>query len=162
MENKNIQDIVSLEDSARANFLKALKPSEKKQVIENMVECAMRVGLMDAFDIKVWLGLPNSSMQTIRVARDKIKDKWIDLAGDIAESAATERVVQIQKVWEEIRKCEELYDEAKSVGDKVKVKQLQLQFLQYVAKLNFLDTVLEAPDASNQINIIAQSIKDGN
>lgn len=158
MENKNLTDLEAVEAPVRAETLKQLPPKEKKKVIANLVECAMRMGIMDAYDIRRWLGLHRYSIQAITNARDEAKKRWMEDVENIAESAATERVIQIRKSWEEIRNCEQLYKEAKSVGDKIKVKQLQLQYMQYVAKLNFVDSIVEAGGTDTQINILAGSI----
>ena len=164
MENKKaiIEDVTTLEAPVRAQLLKSLSPFEKRKAVTNLVECAMRVGIMDAFEIRLWLGLTNYSIKSITQSRNDIRKRWFAESENIAEAAATERVVQIKKVWEEIRKCETLYDEAKSVGDKIKVKQLQLEYMKYVAKLNFVDSIVEAEGPNTQINIVGHSLHESN
>lgn len=154
---ENITAIESLDAPVRAELLKQLPVKERKQMVENLVECAMRVGIMDAVDIRVWLGIKNYNLSAITASVERIKKRWLEDVDSVAQSAAMERVIQIKKVWEEIRNCEQLYEEAKSVGDKIKVKQLQLEYMKYVAKLNFVESIVDSGDSDTQINIIAGS-----
>ena len=158
MENKGIdlKELESVKAPVRAQILKSLTRADRERAVGNLVECAMRMGIMDAYEIRLWLGLHKHSVRIITNHRDKIRKRWLEDIDDVASQAASERVIQIKKVWEEIRNCEELYKEAKSVGDKIKVKQLQLQYLQYVAKLNFVDSAPEE-EKSPTINIISAS-----
>ncbi len=157
---ENTTDIKDLDAPIRAEIVKELPVKERKQMVETLVECAMRMGLMDAYEIRRWLGIPKYSLQSIQASRDAIKKRWLDGASDIAESAATERVTQIKRCWNNVRKCEQMYEDAKSIGDKVKVKQLELQYMQYIAKLNFIDSILESDSPDTQVNIVSYSNND--
>jgi hypothetical protein len=161
MESKieNIS-IETLDAPVRAQLLKELPINQRRKTVTNLVECAMRMGLTDAYDIRLWLGLPSFNIATIKAARDATKKRWLENVGEIAETAATERVIQIRRSWENVRKCEQMFNEAKSIGDKVKVKQLELQYLQYIAKLNFIDQMIEDEGPSTQINVVAGSINN--
>ena len=77
------------------------------------------------------------------------------------EYAKTERAIQIKRAWENVRKCEELFNDAKSTGDKVKVKQLELQYMQYIAKLSFVEQMVDSGTPETQVNVVAwSSMKD--
>jgi hypothetical protein len=161
MENKiTTTNLEAVESTVRGKVLRELPKQERMKATNNLVECAMRMGLMDAYEIRLWIGMKQMSVRAIAGARDRIKKRWLEEVGDVSEAAATTRAVLIKKVWEEIRKCESLYDDAKSVGDKVKVKQHQLQLMQYVAKLNFVDAAMEDPGSNTQVNVIQWSKKD--
>ncbi len=150
--------IETLDAPVRAQILKELPINQRKKTVANLVECAMRLGLTDVYDIRLWLGLPSFKIATIKAARDATKKRWLENVDNIAETAATERVIQIRRSWENVRKCEEMFNDAKSIGDKVKVKQLELQYLQYIAKLNFIDQMIEDDGPNTQINVVAGSI----
>ncbi len=148
--------IASINPEARKRLLDELPDSFRIQVIENLVETAMRAGMLDVFDIRKWLGY-TLQVNTVTKYKSKIKKRWLDETSSIAESAALERVNQIKRAWENIRECEIMYEEAKSVGDKVKVKQLELQWMQYIGRLNFIEQVIETDTTGTQVNIIAGS-----
>jgi len=154
--------LANAEAPVRAQLIKELPKVEREKVVKNLVETAMVMGLMDGFEIRTWLGLPRYNIRVITRFRDEIKERWLEESGNIVEYAKTERAVQIKRAWDNIRKCEDLFKESKSVGDKVKVKQLELQYMQYIARLSFIDQMVESGEANNtQINLVAWSKQEG-
>lgn len=144
----------------RAQLLKELPKKERDNAIANLVESAMVMGLTDVYDIRTWLGL-NIHVNTVRAKRDEVKERWLDETNDIVEYAQTQRAVQIKLAWDNVRKCEDMFEEAKSTGDKVKVKQLQLQYLQYISKLTFVEDMVENNKPDTQVNVVAWSNAGG-
>ena len=57
----------------------------------------MIMGLLDAYDIRVWLGLPRMSIRVITRVRDEVKERWLKESGNIVEYAKTERAIQIKR-----------------------------------------------------------------
>lgn len=157
---ENTTDLKDLDAPVRAQVVKELPVKERKQMVETLVECAMRMGLLDAYEIRRWLGLPKYSLQSIQASRDAIKKRWLEGVSNIAESAAQERVTQIKRAWSNVRQCEQMFEDSKSIGDKVKVKQLELQYMQYIAKLNFVDSIIETDSPDTQVNIVSYSNND--
>ena len=166
--NKTLESIQStpnqlaaVEAPVRAQLLKELPKAQREQATSNLVESAMIMGLLDAYDIRVWLGLPRMSIRVITRVRDEVKERWLKESGNIVEYAKTERAIQIKRAWENVRKCEELFNDAKSTGDKVKVKQLELQYMQYIAKLSFVEQMVDSGTPETQVNVVAwSSMKD--
>ena len=154
---KSPNQLASVDAPIRAQLLKELPKPQREQVIKNLVESAMIMGLIDAFEIRTWLGLPRLDIRVIGRLRDEIKARWLAESGDIVEYARTERAVQIKRSWDNIRKCEEMFADSKSVGDKVKVKQLELQYMQYIARLSFIDQMVESGTPETQVNVVAWS-----
>ena len=71
--NKTLESIQStpnqlaaVEAPVRAQLLKELPPAQKEQAIGNLFESAMIMGLLDAYDIRVWLGLPRMSIRLLQ------------------------------------------------------------------------------------------------
>jgi molecular chaperone GrpE (heat shock protein) len=149
--------LANLEAPQRAQLLKELPKKQKEKVVNNLIETAMVMGLMDPYEIRLWLGLRKYNIKTMRATVNNIKQRWLDESDDIVEYARTQRAVQIKRAWDNIRKCEKMFDDAKSTGDKVKVKQLELQYMQYIAKLSFIDQMIEETTPGVQVNLIAGS-----
>lgn len=152
--------LASVDAPVRAQLLKELPKKERDNAIANLVESAMVMGLTDVYDIRTWLGL-NIHVNTVRAKRDEVKERWLDETNDIVEYAQTQRAVQIKLAWDNVRKCEDMFEEAKSTGDKVKVKQLQLQYLQYISKLTFVEDMVENNKPDTQVNVVAWSNAGG-
>ena len=152
--------LASVDAPIRAQLLKELPKSQRDSVVANLVESAMIMGLNDAFEIRTWLGLSRLDIRTISNLRDKVKQRWFEESGDIVEYARTQRAVQIKRAWDNIRKCEDMFLDSKSVGDKVKVKQLELQYMQYIARLSFIDQMVESGTPDTQVNVVAWSNLD--
>jgi hypothetical protein len=119
--------------------------------MENLVESAMVMGLMDDYQIKEWLGVKSIDIKSITAAKDKVLKRWIDETSDVVQYAKTQRATQINKAWDEVRKCEEMFEYAKTIDSQVKVKQLQLQWMTYISKLSFVDKMVEANQPDMQI-----------
>lgn len=148
--------LASVDAPVRARLLKELPKKQRDIAIGNLVESAMIMGLMDAYDIRTWLGV-GIHIRAIVSRRDEIKARWLEESSDVMEYAKTQRAIQIKLAWDNVRKCEEMFEEARSMGDKVKVKQLQLQYLQYISKLTFVEDMVEGERSGTQVNVVAWS-----
>ena len=157
--------LAEAEAPVRAIILAELPKGERDRILEGLVESAMMMGLMETVQIRDWLGLESVGNKSISYLVEKITQKWLEETRDVYEFASSQRVTQIKKAWDEVRGCEHLFDKAKTVGDKVKVKQLQLQWMQYISKLALVDKMVEAatPDMQIIVNggLSVEEAKDG-
>lgn len=136
----------------RAEFLGKLEGEEKQRVLENLIESAMVMGLMDSLQIREWLGLRGiSNINAIESARNRVMKRWLDETNDIVEYARTQRATQIKKAWEEVRNCEEMFLSTENMKDKTAIKKLQLEWMQYITKLSFVEKMTEANQSDMQI-----------
>lgn len=158
--------LAEAEAPVRAIILAELPKGERDKVLEGLVESAMMMGLTETDQVRQWLGIESIGNKSISYMIDKVTQKWIEETKDVYEFASSQRVMQIKKGWEEVRRCEELFKDAKTTGDKVKVKQLQLQWMQYVSKLALVDKMVEAATPDMQIivqgGLSVEEGKDGN
>lgn len=143
--------LADAEAPTRAVILSSLPKVERLRVTENLVESAMTMGLTDDNLIKEWLGVESIGVRSIKAARERVTERWLEETSDIYEYAKSQRAMQIKKGWDEIRKCEELFNEAKTVKDKVQVKKLQLDWMQYISKLGLVDKMIEASVPDMQV-----------
>lgn len=143
--------LAEAEAPVRAIILAELPKGERERILEGLVESAMMMGLVETEQVRTWLGIESVGNKSINYMIDKITQKWLEETKDVYEFASTQRVTQIKKGWDEVRLCEKLFENAKTVGDKVKVKQLQLQWMQYVSKLALVDKMVEAATPDMQI-----------
>lgn len=134
----------------RAIILKSLPRVERQKVVDSLVESAMAMGLVDDNQIKQWLGV-DIGLKSIGAAREKITKKWLEETDNIVDYAKTQRAMQIKKAWDEVRICEKMFDDSNTIDAKVKVKQLQLQWLQFISKLSFVDKMLDGSTPDTQI-----------
>jgi len=149
--------LLAVEAPVRAELLKELPKKERDKTVVNLIEAAMTLGLLDAYEIRKWLGLNRYNIRTITSVRDSIKERWLDDSQDIIEYAKTQRAVQIAKAWSVVRECEDMYGGAKTTNDKIKVKQLQLQWMQHISKLSFIDKMVGETDSPVAINLVPGS-----
>lgn len=143
--------LAEAEAPVRAIILAELPKGERDRILEGLVESAMMMGLIETTQVRDWLGIESIGNKSISHMITKVTDKWLEETRDVYEFASSQRVMQIKKAWEETRKCEELFNEAKTTSDKVKVKQLQLQWMQYISKLALVDKMVEAATPDMQI-----------
>jgi len=151
--------LADAEAPTRAVILSSLPKTERFRVTENLVESAMTMGLTDDNLIKEWLGVDSIGTKSIKAARERVTERWLEETSDIYEYAKSQRAMQIKKGWDEIRKCEDLFNEAKTTGDKVKVKKLQLEWMQYISRLGLVDKMIEASVPDMQI-VVHSGIDD--
>ena len=143
--------LAEAEAPVRAIVLAELPKGERDRILEGLVESAMMMGLMETNQIRDWLGLKSVGNKSISYLVNKITKKWLEETKDVYEFASSQRVIQIKKAWEEVRNCEYLFEKAKTIGDKIKIKQLQLQWMQYISKLALVDKMVEAATPDMQI-----------
>jgi len=143
--------LAEAEAPVRAIILAELPKGERDRVLEGLVESAMMMGLIETDKVRQWLGIESIGNKSISYMIDKITNKWLEETRDVYEFASTQRVMQIKKAWDEVKNCEYLFEKAKTTGDKVKVKQLQLQWMQYISKLALVDKMVEAATPDMQI-----------
>lgn len=161
-----VSHLAEAEAPVRAIVLAELPKRERDKVLEGLVESAMMMGLMETPQIKEWLGLKSVGNKSISALVEKITQKWLEETRDVYEFASSQRVTQIKKAWDEVRNCERLFEKAPTVADKVKVKRLQLEWMQYISKLALVDKMVEAatPDMQIIVNggLSIEEDKDGN
>lgn len=143
--------LAEAEAPVRAIILAELPKGERDRILEGLVESAMMMGLIETEQVRQWLGLESVGNKSVSFMIGKVTQKWLEETKDVYQFASTQRVTQIKKAWEEVRNCEELFKHAKTTGDKVKVKQLQLQWMQYISKLALVDKMVEAATPDMQI-----------
>lgn len=148
----------------RSEVLAELGGTQKAQVLENLVESAMILGLTDNLAIRTWLGVKGiSNINAIENAKKRILERWMDETSNVIEYAKTQRATQIKKAWEEVRNCEDMFVQSENTKDKVAIKKLQLEWMQYISKLSFVDKMTEAQNADMQIIVNGNvGIEDGN
>ena len=143
--------LAEAEAPTRAVILADLPKADRLRVTENLVESAMTMGLMDDNLIREWLSVDSIGIKSIRAARERVTEKWLAETSDVYEYAKSQRAMQIKKGWDEVRKCEELFNDAKTTSEKVKVKKLQLDWMQYVSRLGLVDKMIEASVPDMQV-----------
>lgn len=158
--------LAEAEAPVRAVILAELPKGDRDRILEGLVESAMMMGLMETDQVRRWLGIESVGNKSINYMIEKVTQKWLEETKDVYEFASSQRVMQIKKAWEEVRRCEELFEKSKTTGDKVKVKQLQLQWMQYISKLALVDKMVEAATPDMQIivqgGLSIEEDKDGN
>lgn len=160
LEVKNT--LAQVEPETRSKILseyKNLSQSEKSSLIENLVESAMVLGITDIYAIRDWIGNRKFPMNSITAAKNRILDRWKDEAGNVSENISRDRAMLISASWKEVQECERLYSESENVTEKVKVKTLKREWLQFISKLSFVDKLIEANEAPMNIVIHDSDIK---
>lgn len=143
--------LIAAEAPVRAGILRSLPREDRIKLTETLVESAMTMGLLDSRQIREWLGDTNMNLKSISTAVRNVKEKWVQETSDGYEYARDQRATQIKKAWSEVRGCEKLFLEALTTADKVKVKKLQLEWMQYVSRLSFVDKLIESTTPDMQI-----------
>lgn len=143
--------LAEAEAPVRAVILAELPKGDRDRILEGLVESAMMMGLIETDQVRTWLGIESIGNKSINYMIDKITEKWLEETKDVYEFASSQRVTQIKKAWKEVRNCEHLFEEAKTTSDKVKVKKLQLEWMQYISKLALVDKMVEAATPDMQI-----------
>ncbi len=149
LESRN--HLTEVDAPIRAQILSELPQKEKSEAIGNLVESAMTMGLLDAFQIRQWLGIKGLNIHTVQTLRDKIKTRWLNETENVFEYAKAQRATQIKKAWDEVRNCERMFIESIAMKDKIAVKKLQLDWMLYISKLSFVDKMVEASQPDMQI-----------
>lgn len=150
-ETTEVGHLAAAEAPVRAVILSELPKGERDTILESLIESAMMMGLMEADQVRQWLGIESVGTKSINYMIEKVTEKWLEETRDVYEFASSQRVMQIKKAWEEVRNCERLFAGATSTNEKVRVKQLQLQWMQYISKLALVDKMVEAATPDMQI-----------
>lgn len=162
---EGVAHLAAAEAPVRAVILADLPKSERDTILEGLIESAMMMGLIETDQIRDWLGLESVGTKSINYMIEKVTEKWLGETEDVYEYAKTQRVTQIKKSWEEVRNCEKLFKEAETTNEKVKIKKLQLEWMQYISKLALVDKMVEAatPDMQIVVNggLSIEEDKDG-
>lgn len=142
--------------TTRSQIIAELPKDKKDIVLENLVESAMVLGITEPYQIIQWLGsqVKGIGQKSITVLIPKIKERWLAETEDIVQHAKEHRAMQISKALEEIRECEKMYKEAEFLKDRAMIKKLQLEWMQYLSKLTFVDKLVEPQVADTNINIV--------
>lgn len=142
--------------TTRSQIIAELPKDKKEIVLESLVESAMVLGIMEPYQIIQWLGsqVKGVGQKSITALIPKIKQRWLEETEDVVQHAKEHRAMQISKALEEIRECENMYKDAEHLKDKAMIKKLQLEWMQYLSKLTFVDRLVEPQVADTNINII--------
>lgn len=154
LEAKN--PLATVDSTTRGKLLseyKELDPYERRSLIENLVESAMVLGITDAFAIKEWIGGKAIQQKSVTAAKEKILERWREETSNTNEVIAQDRARLIKASWAEVRECERMYAEAEVISDKVKIKALKRDWLQFISKLSFVDKLIEVNEAPMNIFI---------
>jgi hypothetical protein len=147
-----------------AEYGKELTENERLSLVENLVESAMTLGITDVYAIRNWLGTKKIPFNSLKAAKVRILRRWKSEAENVSETISQDRAKLISAAWKEVQECENLYEEAEDVSEKVKVKALKRDWLQFISKLSFVDKLIEANEAP--MNIIIHdsdiSMEEGN
>jgi membrane peptidoglycan carboxypeptidase len=150
-----INTLAKVEPPTRGKLLseyKGLSPNERKQLIENLVESAMVLGITDIYAIRDWIGNKRHPMNSISSAKSRVLERWKSETENVHENISKDRAMLISASWKEVQACERMYDECENVSEKVKVKTLKREWLQFISKLSFVDKAIEANEAP--LNIV--------
>jgi hypothetical protein len=148
--------IAQVEPETRRKILaeyKDLSPKEKTSLIENLVESAMTLGITDAYAIRDWIGRAGFPMNSITAAKNRVLERWKEESNNISENIGRDRALLISAAWNEVRECERIYKDAQYIRNKVSVKKLKLEWLQFISKLSFVDKLIEANESPMNIII---------
>jgi len=160
IEAKNT--LAQVESDTRGKILseyKDLSQSEKSSLIENLVESAMVLGITDIYAIRDWIGTKKIPMNSLTAAKNRILDRWKDETTNVSETISRDRAMLISASWKEVQECETLYAQSENITEKVKVKTLKREWLQFISKLSFVDKMIEANEAPMNIIIHDSDIK---
>lgn len=142
--------------NTRSQILAELPKDKRDIVLESLIESAMILGLMEPYQIIQWLGsqVKGIGQKTITAIIPRVKKRWLEETEDVVAHAKEQRAMQIAKAYEEIRECEKLYNQTDQVRDKTSIKKLQLEWMQYLSRLTFVDKLVEPAVSDTNINII--------
>jgi len=154
LELKNT--LAQVEPDIRGRVLsqyKDLSPKERTSLIENLVESAMTLGITDIYAIRDWIGNKKFPMNSLTSAKNRILERWRAESSNVSENISRDRALLISAAWSEVRECENLYKSAEHIKNKVAIKKLKLEWLQFISKLSFVDKLIEANEAPMNIII---------
>lgn len=153
LDEQNKNPLVKISPKARGKALATLSPKEKRSITENLVESAMIMGIHDAFQIKKWLGDMKMNTNAITSARGRIMERWKTETTDVSKYANKERARLMKTSWENVRKCEKMCEGVEDSTEWTRLKALQLNWLQFISKLSYVEKMVEAVDAPLSINL---------
>ena len=130
-----------------------LSKNEKTALVENLIESAMTLGITDVYAIRDWIGKNRLPMNSITAAKTRILERWKTESNNVSENIGRDRALLISAAWQEVRECENMYKGAQFIKNKVSVKKLKLEWLQFISKLSFVDKLIEANEAPMNIII---------
>jgi hypothetical protein len=153
LDEQTKNPLVKVAPKARKAALDTLPTKERKDILDNLVESAMIMGVHDPYEIKQWLGDTKMNTTSVKAARDRVMKRWKKETADVATYANKERARLIKSSWDNVRQCEQKAKNSKDDHEWVKLKSLQLQWLQFISKLSFVEKMVEAAEAPTNVMI---------
>ncbi len=135
--------------------------STRGRLVEQMVENAMLSGFYDIDSIFDWLGGSKGVRRdSVEVAYKKVIDKWLEESKQPDSMTNVERTRLVKTAWKLVRECQSKANEAKELKDWVAVKRLELDTQARIAKLTFVEKMIDQGNAPLSINLFGSNTPD--
>jgi hypothetical protein len=157
--------LAAVSTEVRSLALRDMDRKERVPIMNNLVQSAMVMGLMEVEEIRHWLGEDKKgdliSSKLVENAKERVLERWKEESSKIDEEAFIQRARLIRHLWQDVRKIEKRLENDLDDDTQIKWMKLKRDYLQDISKIGFVDSLAEDGQAQPVINILQGTSVNG-